>query len=147
LLAVRVSVHYCSACHHYFRAQPPFLRPDAIYTRRVVRKAVESVYVDGLAFRTVGQRLARDFWVQPSEAIIRRWCRAYQAGITLDDAYQAWIVAEFSGILCVDERYQHDLALLLVVRQANSEQLLLGPPASCRQTLAGRMPAVPGGTT
>ncbi len=35
----------------------------------------------------------------------------------------------------------------LVVRQANSEQLLLGPPASCRQTLAGRMPAVPGGTT
>jgi len=121
LLAVRVSVHYCSACHHYFRAQPPFLRPDAIYTRRVVRKAVESVYVDGLAFRTVGQRLARDFWVQPSEAIIRRWCRAYHAGISLDDAYQAWIVAEFSGILCVDELYQHDLALLLAVDPAAPE--------------------------
>ncbi len=61
VLAVRVGVHYCPVRHHDVRAQPPFLRPDAIYTRRVVRKAVESVYVDGLAFRTVGQRLARDF--------------------------------------------------------------------------------------
>ncbi len=121
VLAVRVGVHYCPACRHYFRAQPPFLRPDAIYTRRVVRKAVESVYVDGLAFRTVGERLARDFWVQPSEAIIRRWCRAYHTGIALDDAYQAWIVAEFSGILCVDELYQHDLALLLAVDPAAPE--------------------------
>ncbi len=108
VLAVRVGVHYCPPCRHYFRAQPPFLHPDAIYTRRVVRKAVESVYADGLAFRTVGQRLARDFWVQPSEAIIRRWCRAYHTGITLDDAYQEWIVAAFSGILCVDELYQHE---------------------------------------
>jgi transposase len=118
VLAVRVSVHYCSPCHHYVRAQPPFLRRDAIFTRRVVRKAIEAVYVDGMAFRTVGQRLARDFWVQPSEAIIRRWCRGYHTGITLDDAYQEWIVAEFSGILCVDELYQHDLALLLAVDPA-----------------------------
>ncbi len=103
------------------RAQPPFLRPDAIYTRRVVRKAIEAVYVDGLAFRAVGQRRARDFWVQPSEATIRRWCRAYHTGIALDEAYQAWIVAEFSGILCVDELYQHDLALLLAVDPAASE--------------------------
>jgi len=121
VLAVRVSVHYCAPCHHYVRAQPPFLRRDAIFTRRVVRKAIEAVYVDGLAFRTVGQRLARDFWVQPSEAIIRRWCRGYRDGITLDDAYQAWIVAEFSGILCVDELYQHDLALLLAVDPAAPE--------------------------
>ena len=53
LLAVHVSVHYCAACRHYFRAQPPFLRRDAIYTQRVVRKAVDAVYVDGLAFRLV----------------------------------------------------------------------------------------------
>jgi hypothetical protein len=25
-----VSVHHCLACQHYFRVQPPFLRPDAI---------------------------------------------------------------------------------------------------------------------
>ncbi len=121
VLAVRVSVHYCAPCHHYFRAQPPFLRRDAIFTRRVVRKAIEAVYVDGRAFRTVSQRLARDFWVQPSEAIIRRWCRGYHTGIALDDAYQEWIVAEFSGILCVDELYQHDLALLLAVDPAAPE--------------------------
>ena len=47
LLLVRVSVHYCLPCHHYFRAQPPFLRPDTMYTNRVVQTAVHSVYQDG----------------------------------------------------------------------------------------------------
>jgi hypothetical protein len=40
LLHISVSIHYCVKCCHYFRAQPPFLRPDAIYTNRVVLKAV-----------------------------------------------------------------------------------------------------------
>src|SRR5262245_33023091 len=42
LLHVRVSVHHCRSCRHYFRAQPPFLRPDAISTNRVVAKAVRA---------------------------------------------------------------------------------------------------------
>jgi hypothetical protein len=121
VLLVRVSVHRCTACRHYFRAQPPFLRPDAIYTQRVVRKAVEAVYADGMAFRRVGDRLARDFWVRPSEAMIRRWCRAYGAGLVGDETYDAWVTAEFSGILCVDEVYQRDLALLLAVDPAAPE--------------------------
>ena len=54
VLAVRVSVHYCSPCHHYVRAQPLFLRRDTIFTRRMVHKAIEAVSVDGVAFRTVG---------------------------------------------------------------------------------------------
>jgi len=41
LLQVVVSVHYCGDCHHYFRAQPPFMRRDAIYTQRVVERAVQ----------------------------------------------------------------------------------------------------------
>lgn len=118
LLLVRVSIHCCRACHHYLRAQPPFLRPDAIYTTRVVRKAVEAVFVDGMAYRLVGQRLARDFWVRPSETIIRRWCHAYQGTLAADGSYQEWVVAEFSGILCVDEVYEHGLALLLAVDPA-----------------------------
>jgi hypothetical protein len=56
-----------STCGRTFRAQPPFLRPRGIYTRRVIQKAVESVYRDGLAARKVPDRLARDFWVRPSE--------------------------------------------------------------------------------
>lgn len=118
LLAVTVSVHWCPACQHYFRAQPPFLRPDAIYTNRVVDKAVQSVYRDGMAMRRVSQRLAADFWVQPSEGMIRNWCTTY--GKTFDFAkdYQPWVTREFSGILCVDEAYQGDLALLLAVDPA-----------------------------
>jgi hypothetical protein len=71
LLAVTVSVHHCVACHHHFRAQPPFLRHDAIYTNRVVGKAIDAVFQDGLALRRVAGRLARDFWVRPSEKMIR----------------------------------------------------------------------------
>jgi transposase len=118
LLAVTVSVHCCPACQHYFRVQPPFLRPDAIYTNRVVDKAVQSVHRDGMALRRVSQRLAADFWVQPSEGMIREWCTTY--GKTFDFAkdYQPWVIREFSGILCVDEVYQGDLALLLAVDPA-----------------------------
>ena len=75
LLLVTVSVHHCRSCRHYLRAQPPFLRPNAIYTNRVVAKAVQAVYHDGLAMRRVAERLARDFWVRPSEGMVRRWCR------------------------------------------------------------------------
>jgi transposase len=115
LLGIEVSVHYCSACHHYFRAQPPFLRRDGIYTDQVIEKAVTAVFEDDMAFRRVTKRLARDFWVQPCEGTIRRWCRLYGQGIEFATDYQAWVVREFSGILCVDEVYQGRLALLLAV--------------------------------
>lgn len=118
LLLIAVSVHYCQPCRHYFRAQPPFLRPDASYTNRVVQKAVQSVYHDGMAFRRVADRLARDFWVQPSEGSIRRWCRIASQHLDLTVDYLPWIVQEFSGVLCVDEVYQGDLALLLAVDPA-----------------------------
>jgi len=121
LLLVTVSVHHCRPCRHYFRARPPFLRPDATYTTRVVAKAVRSVYEDGMARARVAQRLARDFWVRPSEAMIRRWCRDDAAGLTLDGDYTAWVVAEFSGILCVDEVYKDKLAVLLAVDPAAPE--------------------------
>jgi hypothetical protein len=121
LLAVEVSVHHCSACGHYVRAQPPFLRPDAIYTNRVVQKATEAVFQDGLAIRRVAARLARDFWVRPSAKMIRQWCRTYAQGIDFDRDYLPWIVESFSGVLCVDEVYQGQLALLLAVDPAAPE--------------------------
>jgi hypothetical protein len=121
LLHLIVSVHHCLDCQHYFRAQPPFLRRDAIYTNRVVEKAVQSVHQDGMAMRRVTTRLARDFWVQPSEATIRGWCRSYSAGYDFERDHQPWVVNQFLGILCVDEVYQHQLALLLAVDPAAAE--------------------------
>jgi hypothetical protein len=118
VLAVEVSVHVCATCNRMFRAQPPFLRPRAIYTRRVVQKAVEAVFCDGLAARCVPDRLARDFWVKPSEKMVRLWCRAFAAEVDFTADYQPWVVANFSGILCVDEVYQGELALLLAVDPA-----------------------------
>jgi hypothetical protein len=60
LLQVTISVHHCPDCHHYFRAQPPFLRPRAIYTNRVVDKAVQSVYNDDMAMRRVTERRCQE---------------------------------------------------------------------------------------
>src|SRR5205823_4699065 len=51
LLLITVSVHCCAPCRHYFRAQPPFLRPDASSTNRVVATAVAAVYQDGMSMR------------------------------------------------------------------------------------------------
>jgi hypothetical protein len=118
LLAVVVSVHFCQPCQHYFRTQPSFLRPDAVYTNHVVQKAVEAVYQDGMAMRRVPTRLTRDFWVRPSEAMVRRWCQAYAAGLDFDGDYLPWVVETFSGVLCIDEVYQGKLALLLAVDPA-----------------------------
>ncbi len=115
LLSVTVSVHHCRPCRHYFRLQPPFLRPDAIYTNRVVEKAVQSVAQDGMAIRRVPQRLARDFWIRPDEGMIRRWLRSFSQRLDFESDYQPWVVQEFSGVLCVDEVYEDKLALLLAV--------------------------------
>ena len=49
--AVRVSVHHCQRGGGFFRLQPPFLRPDAVYTNRVVAKVIHSVYEDRMAMR------------------------------------------------------------------------------------------------
>jgi hypothetical protein len=110
LLLVTVSVHRCHGCGRFFRAQPPFLRPDATSTNRVVAAAVASVFDDGMAITRVAGRLARDFWVRPSEAVIRLWCRAYATGLDFIGSYQPWVVEEFSGVLCVDEVYQDRLS-------------------------------------
>ncbi len=118
ILAVDVSVHRCLPCGYTFRAQPPFLRRRAVYTRRVVQKAVEAVYLDGLAARKVPDRLARDFWVRPSEKMVRLWCRAFADQLDFATDYQPWVIASFSGMLCVDEVYQGELALLLAVDPA-----------------------------
>lgn len=118
LLQIVTSVHHCLECQHYFRAQPPFMRPRAIFANRVVDKAVQSVFNDNMALRCAPDRLARDFWVKPSESMIRNWCRTYSRQFDFESDYQPWVVSEFSGILCVDEVYQDRLALLLAVDPA-----------------------------
>jgi hypothetical protein len=99
-----VSVHHCAGCSRYFRLQPPCLRPNAVYTERVRRKAVLSVYEDGMAIRRVKSRLARDFWVSPNQAMVRRWCHEYAEGVDFEGDFQGWVVEEFSGVLCVYPR-------------------------------------------
>ena len=87
----------------------------------MVQKAVDAVYQDGMAMRRVPERMARDFWVRPSEGMIRQWCNQYRDSFDFGTDYQPWVVQEFSGILCVDEVYQGNLALLLAVDPASPQ--------------------------
>lgn len=97
------------------------MRKGCVYTERVREKAVLSAYEDGMAIRRVAERLARDFWVSPSEAMIRHWFQEYAESLDFSGDYQSWVVEEFFGILCVDEVYQNELALLLAVDPAAAE--------------------------
>ena len=92
LLLVSVSVHRCPGCSRYLRAQPPFLRKSAVDAERVRENAVLSVYEDGMAFRPVTVLLARDFWVSPIEAMIRRWCWDYAEVLDFEGDFQSWVV-------------------------------------------------------
>ena len=115
---VCVSVHHCRSCRHYFRAQPPCLRPDASYTNRVIAQAIRAVVAAGLAFRRVPDHMARECCVRPSERLVRSWCHTYRTPLGDQPSYLPWVVEQFSGILCVDEVYQGKLALLLAVDPA-----------------------------
>src|SRR2546430_12264979 len=53
--------------------------------------------------------------------MVRLWRRAYAARLDFSTDYQPWIVESFSGVLCVDEVYQGELALLLAVDPAAPE--------------------------
>src|SRR6266508_5313846 len=50
--------------------------------------------------------------------MLRLCCRDFTPNVDFTTDYQPWVVANFSGILCVDEVYQGDLALLLAVDPA-----------------------------
>src|SRR5260370_24084868 len=50
--------------------------------------------------------------------MVRLWCRSFADQLDFSVDYQPWVVANFSGILCVDEVYQGELALLLGVDPA-----------------------------
>jgi hypothetical protein len=61
--------------------------------------------------------------------MIRRLCHTYAAGLKRLETTRAWVVATFSGVLCVDEVYQGRLALLVIV-----------DPATPRRGSARRLP-------
>jgi hypothetical protein len=50
--------------------------------------------------------------------MVRVWCRAFADHLDFAADYQPWVIASFSGVLCVDEVYQGELALLLAVDPA-----------------------------
>lgn len=92
---------------------------------------MDSVLKDGLPFCRVPDRMARDFWVHPSESSIRLWVKRQICALPWKESYEPWVVENFSGVLCVDEVYQGKIALFLAVDPKRDRlvgyQLLRGP--------------------
>jgi transposase-like protein len=117
VLDVEVGVYVCSTCQRHFRHCPPFLRPRGIYTRRVVECVLASVFDDAMSIARVVERMARDFCLRISESTIRFWLKdhAHQHAQDFESDYLPWVVDNFSGVVCLDEVYQGDVALVLAV--------------------------------
>lgn len=119
-LLVTVGVHHCRRCERHFRAQPPFLRPNALYTERVRQKATLSVYEDGMAGRKAGKQetgpgllgLPERGDGPPLVPRVRREC-GLRRGLPAVGSRGV-----LRGSLCVDEVYQDRLALLLALDPA-----------------------------
>lgn len=103
----------------YFRAPLPFTVPRGRYTSQARRLGVDAVAEDGLPFSRVARRMAREFLLNPARATIWRWHKAEgeQAVVAVD--YQAFTKATFSGVLCLDEMYDKEFAVLVATDPVN----------------------------
>jgi hypothetical protein len=125
LLKITVGVYQCLACKVFFRNCVPFLRKKAKFTNSVVNTAIAAVIEDGMAVGRVPRRMERDFGISLNESTVRFWIATIEPAQSWD-SYKSNIQKIFSGILCVDEMYQGNLAFLFAVDPAapNGDKLI-----------------------
>jgi hypothetical protein len=112
LLHVEVGVYRCPPCGCYRTSPLPFAGPRRRYTDGVRKLAVDSIEEDRMPIRRVEHRLGRDFGLSPVPSTLHSWWRE---GAEAEDVgeYQERVVACFSGVLCLDEVYDDEWAILV----------------------------------
>jgi hypothetical protein len=113
---IRMSVCRCDnpTCGRtYFRIPLPFVAPRVRYTEQARQLCVASVLRDGMPFCRVPERMAEDFHLYPSTSTVWEWHRCHTEAIDLSTAYEPWVKARFSGVLCLDEVSEGPLCLIL----------------------------------
>ncbi len=125
LLKINIGVYFCTSCKKYYRFQPNYLKPRALFSNRVMNIAVASIIEDGMPICKVSARLKRDFGLVVSESSIREWVSKHSELIGLKSGAQSPIVlSEASGVLCVDETYSGNLAVLIATDPLKKDQLI-----------------------
>jgi len=114
VLQIQVGVYKCPRCRNprSFRTPLDFLKPRRTYVERCRQKLDEAVSLDQLPITLAVQRLDRDFHIRISRSTGWVWHQA-AAPIPAEVAeYQHLVAASFSGVLCVDEVYDGQYAIL-----------------------------------
>jgi len=144
LLVVTLGVYACPnpVCpRKYFRARLPFARKRARYTERAQAKSVAAVIRDQMPLTKVPERMEADFHLRPAATSVRGWVQ--QAGEQIDggQAYEPWVKRSFSGVLCVDEVYEAEFAVLVATDPLNGTTVGLAleerPPEQTKTTATG----------
>lgn len=128
LLHVLVGVFICSQCGKCFRQDIPFAYPRFRYTKRSIAKAVLSATQDGLSLEKAIVRLNRDFGINPSSASISRWVARFPLHLVDENVpsyqdYHLRAVANFSGVLVLDEVYDNQFAVVFARDPLNNTTL------------------------
>lgn len=103
----------CSTRH--FQIDNLLVQKKSRYSRRAKEKMVKSVAEDGVTIRTARNRAKRDFNISPANATISRWTHKENSSLLMGKEMADRVLEEFSGILCVDETYDKDMAMLVAV--------------------------------
>jgi len=112
LLHIEVGSYECPTCGRFWTSEAPGVAPRRRYTDRARKLAVDSVNEDRMPIRRVEHRLERDFGLEPVPSTLHSWWREGAEGLSVED-YQSHVVAQFSGILCMDEVYDRGWAILV----------------------------------
>jgi transposase len=112
LLHIEVASYECPTCDCFWTSEAPGVGPRRRYTDRARKLAVDSVNEDRMPIRRVEHRLERDFGLEPVPSTVHNWWREGAEDLCVED-YQDHVVAQFSGILCIDEVYDKEWAILV----------------------------------
>jgi Transposase len=101
----------CGCCST-FRTTPPGVEPRALYDNKVRQAVLDRILDDGMSIERVIASLHRDFLLDLSDGFVYD-CLDWEVR-RLDMAdHRRWVLARFSGTLCVDELHLGSKTLLL----------------------------------
>ena len=111
LVIARIANYTCSTCHKTWTLQPENIGPRRKFTDAVRKLATSSFQEDGMPFVRIPRRLQRDFGLFVALSTVWTWWRDDDK--TAFQTHQAQVIANFSGVLSVDEAFSGGHVLLL----------------------------------
>lgn len=101
----------CGCCKT-FRSSPPGVESKCLYDNKVRDAVLDRLLQDRMSVPAVRAALARDFMLDLSEGFVYDCLHRQVARLNMAE-YRQWVLANFSGNLCVDELHLGRYTLLL----------------------------------